>query len=191
MQINDGVNVYRNFFVPNYGEDGVFSFPTIVINRADETWNRQGISQFFNSINQQGSKVGIKIASNLTNTGGTISASFTFSEGYQNLRYGIYVLEHDVKTSSAQAGTNGATGGTNYVHKDVVRAVPSGVNHLEIGAITAGQEINKTAQTTSYTLFNDDLDKVEVVVFVTDANGKVLNVQSAKANETVNYQKLN
>ena len=38
---------------------------------------------------------------------------------------------------------------------------------------------------------NNDLSKVEVVVFVTDNSGKVLNVQKAKANETVDYQMMN
>lgn len=185
MQIEAGMNLYQNFFVPNYGEGGSFYFPTVTINRGAEAWTQQGIAQFFNAINQQGSPVGIKISSNLTNTGGTVTANFKFSEGYQNLKYSIYIVENNVRTNSAQAGTNE---GTNYVHNDVLRAISGTPTGNALGAVTAGQEITKDNQTVSYTLFNNDLSKVEVVVFVTDASGKVLNVRSAHANQSVDYE---
>lgn len=188
MQIQAGTSLYQSFFVPNYGEGGNFYFPTVTINRATDSWSGQGIAQFFNAINQQGSPVGIKISSNLTNTGGNVTANFKFSQGYENLKYSVYIVENAVKTSSSQAGTNE---GTNYVHNDVLRAVSGTATGNSLGTVTAGQEIIKDNQSVTYTLFNNDLSKVEVIVFVSDASGKVLNVQSAHANETVEYQILN
>lgn len=188
MQIQAGTNLYQSFFVPNYGEGGSFSFPTVTINRGATVWQQQGIAQFFNAINQQGSPVGIKIESNLTNTGGTITTNFKFSEGYENLKYNIYVIENNVKTSSVQQGGGQ---GANYVHNDVLRAVSGTATGNTLGTVTANQEVSKSGQNVTYTLFNNDLEKVEVIVFVTDASGKVLNVQTAHANETVDYQILN
>lgn len=188
MQISAGSSLYSSYFMPNYGEGGSFYFPTVAINRGPVAWQQQGLAQFFNAINQDGSSVGIKISSDLTTTGGTVNADFKFSEGYQNLKYNVYVIEQSVVTSSPQAGTNE---GANYVHYDVLRAISGTVTGNTLGNVTADQEVAKADQSVTYTLFNNDLSKVEVVVFVTDNSGKVLNVQKAKANETVDYQMMN
>ncbi len=188
MQIQAGTNLYQSFFIPNYGEGGGFSFPTVTINRGNTVWQQQGIAQFFNAVNQQGSPVGIKISSNLTTTGGSITANFKFSQGYENLKYSVYVIENNVKTSSVQQGGGQ---GANYIHNDVLRAVSGTTTGNTLGTVTANQEVSKSGQNVSYTLFNNDLEKVEVIVFITDGSGKVLNVQSAHANETVEYQILN
>lgn len=186
MQISAGVSLYRDFFGPSYGEGNTFYFPTIVINRAEQKWTQQGITQFFNAINKEGSSVGIKISSELTNTGGSITANFKFSQGYENLKYTIYVIEHDVKTNSAQQGTSE---GKNYVHHDVLRAVSGTHTGNTLGSVKANEEVTKTGQSVNFTLFNNDLSKVDVVVFVTDNEGKILNVQKAKANQSIDYEK--
>lgn len=188
MEIEAGKSLYQSFFIPNYGEGGSFYFPTVTLNRGTEVWQQQGIAQFFNAINQQGSPVGIKISSNLTNTGGKVTVNFKFSQGYENLKYNIYIIENNVKTSSVQQGGGQ---GANFVHNDVLRAVSGTATGNTLGNVTANQEVTKGDQTVSYSLFNNDLEKVEVVVFVSDASGKVLNVQSAHANKTVDYQLLN
>ena len=59
-----------------------------------------------------------------------------------------------------------------------------------MGAIEVNQEIVKDEQKVSYSLFNNDLSKVEVVVFVTDADNTVLNVQKAAANQSIDYEIL-
>ncbi len=187
MQISAGVSLYRDFFGPSYGEGNTFYFPTIVINRAEQKWTQQGITQFFNAINKEGSSVGIKISSELTNTGGSITANFKFSQGYENLKYTIYVIEHDVKTNSAQQGTSE---GKNYVHHDVLRAVSGTHTGNTLGSVKANEEVTKTGQSVNFTLFNNDLSKVDVVVFVTDNEGKILNVQKAKANQSIDYEKM-
>lgn len=192
MQIPAGVTL-DNTFSQSYGLTG---YPFGLINRT-EKWKspeNNNLAQVFNSINQKGSPVGIKISSNLNNTGGTISASFKFSKGYENLKYTIYVIENNVTTpQSPQSNSTGYYDGqgANFVHNDVLRAVSGTATGNTLGNVTANQEITKGDQTVSYSLFNNDLEKVEVVVFVSDASGKVLNVQSAHANTTVDYQLLN
>lgn len=187
MEFQRGYSLYTSVFVPKYGSGGSFSFPTVAINRG-VAWNQQGIAPFFNAINQQGSDVGIKINSELTTTGGNITATFKFNEGYENLKYNVYVIEQGVVTNSPQAGT---AEGANYVHYDVLRAISGTISGNVLGNVTAGQEIVKSGQNVEYTLFNNDLSKVEVVVFVTDSSGKVLNVQVAPANTAIEYQMLN
>ena len=192
MQISAGP-ILDELFSNSYGLTG---YPFGLINRTNK-WTspeNNNLAQVFNAINQQGSSVGIKISSNLTTTGGTITADFNFSEGYQNLKYTIYVLEHNVITpDSPQSNSTGYFNGegANFVHNDVLRAVSGTVTGNTLGTVTAGQSITKDNQTVEYTLFNNDLSKVEVVVFVTDASGKVLNVQVAPANTAIEYQMLN
>jgi len=192
MQIPAGV-VIDNLFYNSYGLTG---YPFGLINRTAK-WSgpeNNNLAQVFNSLNLQGSPVGIKISSNLTNTGGTITANFKFAQEYENLKYTIYVIENGVVTpQSPQSNSTGFYGGqgANFVHNDVLRAVSGTATGNTLGSVTANQEVSKTGQNVSYTLFNNDLTKVEVVVFVSDASGKVLNVQSAHANETVDYQTLN
>lgn len=182
-----------NMFSSTYGLEG---FPFGLINRTSK-WTspeNNNLAQVFNAINQQGSMVGVKISSNLTTTGGTISASFKFSQGYENLKYTIYVIENGVVTpQSPQSNSTGYFdgAGANFVHNDVLRGVSGTTTGNTLGSVTAGQEVVKGDQSITYTLFNNDLSKVEVVVFVTDSSGKVLNVQSAHANQTVEYQVLN
>jgi len=188
MQIPAGATL-DNMFSQNYGLTG---YPFGLINRTT-TWKspeNNNIAQVLNAINQQGSTVGVKISSNLTTTGGTITASFKFSQGFENLKYSVYVIENGVVTpESPQSNSVGFYGGEgeNFVHNDVLRAVSGTATGNSLGNTTPGQEIVKADQSVSYTLFNNDLENVEVVVFVSDASGKVLNVQSAHANETVDY----
>lgn len=175
---------------------GIQGYPTAYINRKN-LWNspeNNNLAQVYNSINTQGSPVGIKIASNLTTSGGTITASFKFSQGYENLKYHIFVLENGVvRTDDPQSNYTTFYGGQdeipNFVHNDVLRGVSGTVTGNSLGTVTGGQEIVKSNQTITYTLNNNDLTKVDVVVFVTDNTGKnVINVQRAHANETVDYQ---
>lgn len=192
MQIPAGVTI-DNMFSQSYGLTG---YPFGLINRTAKwkTPENNSLSQVFNAINKKGSHVGIKISSNLTNTGGTITANFKFSQGYEDLKYTIYVIENGVVTpQSPQSNSTGYYGGqgANFVHNDVLRAVSGTATGNTLGNVTVNQEVTKADQSVSYTLFNNDLTKVEVVVFVSDDSGKVLNVQSAHANQTVEYQFFN
>lgn len=189
MQIDAGVTLV-NMYTNNFGLTG---FPFGLINRTVK-WNYpepNNLAQAFNAINQQGSPVGIKISSNLTTSGGTITAEFKFSQGYENLKYSVFVLENNVVTpQSPQINTTGYFNGqgANFVHNDVLRAVSGTATGNALGTVTPGQSITKDNQTVTYSLFNNDLSKVEVVVFVTDASGKVLNVRSAHANTTADFE---
>lgn len=197
MEINAASQLEELFNVTGY--------PFGIINR-DLVWSspqNNNLAQVYNKINSQGSPIGIKINSQLTTSGGSISASFKFNQGYENLKYHIFVLENNVvlanspqKNSTTYYGGSGnpqaPSSHPEFVHNDVLRSVYGAALGNTLGTVTAGQEIVKDNQNVTFTLYNNDLTKVEVVVFVTDNTGKkVLNVQKAHANETVEYQILN
>lgn len=189
MEIPAG-NTLINMYVSNHGLTG---FPFGLINRTTKWASPENnkLAQVFNAINQQGSPVGIKISSNLTTSGGTITAEFKFSQGYENLKYSVFVLENNVVTpQSPQSNSTGYFNGqgANFVHNDVLRAVSGTATGNALGTVTPGQSITKDNQTVTYSLFNNDLSKVEVVVFVSDASGKVLNVRAAHANTTADFE---
>lgn len=186
MQTNQSNN-----FIGNYvkfdtriepGSNEIY-FPFSMLNRT-VGWPGNAAA-VYNSVNQEGSPIGIKIESNLSNTGGTVNATFKFNSGYQDLSYHIVILEQDVKINQAQTGSSQ---GANYIHKNVFRYGLDGYNGTSLGTVTAGQEVVKNNQSVSYTLIGNDVSKAEVVVFVTDKDGKVLNVQKAKANQTQDYE---
>lgn len=176
----------RDHFVSNYGLDG---YPFVLINR-DAKWAGNMLNnkaQVANALSNS-SPIGIKISSNLTNTGGTVTASFKFSQGYENLNYSIYILENEIVSPQKRPNYPNNID-QNYSHLDVLRATASSnITGSSIGSVTPGQEVVKSNQQVSFSLFNNDLSKVEVVVFVTGADGKVLNAQIAHANETKDYQ---
>lgn len=197
MQISAGQTLDSFFDVDGY--------PFALIDR-EAKWDspqNNNLAQVYNKINQQGSPIGIKISSNLNTTGGTVTANFKFSQGYENLKYHIFVIENNVvlasspqKNSTTFYGGNGDPQAPSthpeFIHNDVLRAVSGTVTGNTLGTVTAGQELTKENQSVNYTLYNNDLSKVEIVVFVTDNTGKkVLNVQKAHANETLDYQILN
>lgn len=184
MQISASTSLY-NLYV----QKGLTGFPFGLINRTTK-WN-QNPTAVVNSVKKDGVPIGIKIESNLTNTGGTVNASFKFGSGYEGLKYSIFVVENGVVTpqSPQQNSTNYYNGqGANFVHNDVLRGVSGNALGNNLENVTSGQEVVKANQNVSYTLFNNDLSKVEVIVFVTDKDGNVLNAQIAHANQTKDYE---
>ena len=196
MQINAGSRLDDFFQVDGY--------PFALINRSAKWSSPQNnkLAEVYNAINQAGSPVGISINSQLTNTGGTITANFKFNQGYENLKYHMFIIENGVVLSSSPQKNSttfyGGSGNANspsqhpdFVHNDVLRAVAGTTTGNELGTVTAGQEISKQGSVT-YNLYQSDLSKVEVVVFVTDNSGKaVYNVQKAHANQNLTYQYIN
>jgi len=198
QQYPDPMQITSAGFLQNvYRQAGLTGYPFGLINRTNKWTSPEpnNIAQIFSPIIKEGSPVGIKIASTLTNEGGTVTASFKFGLNYSDLKYSIFVVENGVVTpqSPQQNSTNyygGPKADANFVHNDVLRGFAGNIAGNTLGNVTAGQEIVKDKETVSFELFNKDLSKVEVVVFVTDSSGKVLNVQIAHANQTVDYQQL-
>jgi len=193
MEISAGKTLDREFNKKQ-------TYPFAILNRADDWISPQNnnLAQVYNKIDQTGSPVGIKISSQLTNSGGTVSATFKFSQNFSNLKYSIYILENNVvlpsspqKNSTTYYGGNGnpnsPSSQPDFIHNDVLRAVFGTATGNALEATSAGKEVAKTSQNVTYNLYHNNLSKVEVVVFVSDASGKVLNVQKAHANETVDY----
>src|SRR5690606_31780422 len=123
MQIGGVIPLY-NF----YQSTGLTGFPYALINRTSKWTSPEpnNLAQLFSTISEDGSPVGIKISSDLNNNGGSVSVNFKFSEGYEGLKYSIFIIEHDVLTpQSPQQNTTGYYGGVrvdpNFVHQDVLR----------------------------------------------------------------------
>ncbi|MDO4781650.1 MAG: Omp28-related outer membrane protein [Capnocytophaga felis] len=129
------------------------------------------------------SPVGIKISSNLTQSGGKISVGFKFGESMNNLKYSVFVVEDKI-----MGGQRGYAG--NFVHNDVLRATYGTGSGNDLGSVNKDEEITKNDLQVNYNLLSaGKLSNVKVVVFVSDATThEVLNVQEAKANETKDYQ---
>ena len=144
---------------------------------------------------KDGSPIGIKIESNLASNEGKVSVSFKFSQNInQELKYVIYVLEDGLVFQQANAtamfGNNSgqAAWAKDFVHDHVVRATNNFLGETIASDQTKKSVEFKASSELKYDKLN--LDKTSVVVAVLDKDGNVLNAQKAKANSTIDYEKL-
>ncbi|MDO4783368.1 MAG: Omp28-related outer membrane protein, partial [Capnocytophaga felis] len=173
---------------PKNGDDKFpfyWAAPWYKLNRNEELYqSRLGQIVFEHLEKTPSSPIGIKISSELTQTGGTISVGFKTTENeLNNLKYHVFVTENNITHHQSGAGNN-------FRHDDVLRAFYGDGAGNTLETLTRSKEINKTNLKVTYSLMSKEkLSNVKVVVFVTDANTKaVLNVQEATANETKDYQ---
>lgn len=147
-----------------------------------------------NKLINDGSPIGIKIASNLGATSGKVDVSLKFSQSInQDLKYVVYILEDGLvfRQANATAMYGNNTGepawSTNFVHDHVIRAT----NNFLGEAVPADQTktTSEFTATANLTYQIEDLAKTSVVVAVLDSKGNVLNAQKAKGNTTQDYQK--
>lgn len=179
--INDKLFPYMSSLPSNNFTGG---FPFTTINR----WSRfyyTNVGTFFDKIREEPTAdVGIKIESNLNQTGGDVSVSFRFNKDYKELKYSIFITEDGFV--SPQYTKQGYI--QNYVHDNVLIAASGEVTGNLLGDVQAGKEITKNNQKVSYKLRTNNLSNVKVVVFVANNEGLVLNSQVADANKKVDYQ---
>ncbi|SMC84338.1 Omp28-related outer membrane protein [Moheibacter sediminis] len=181
--------------VPNFG-----GYPTAFINRS-AVWSineNENLEEVTSKINAN-STIGISISSQLDENNGTVSVRFAFGANYnQSLKYGIYILENGLVENQVNyyTGSNGLFGGTNplvnFVHNHTLRGYAT--PNIAGKALPSGQSMYgniielPNLATSNYTSL--DVNKLEIVVFIMDANGKVLNVQVAPANTVKGFEFL-
>lgn len=146
------------------------------------------------SMIQPMSPIGIKINSNLGNNSGTVDVSFSFKEDIAGeLRYVIYILENGL-TANQKNYYNNLYGGDvtlhNFVHNHVLIGVHGNIlgNNLEQSAIE-NSEVTLSNLAVNYS--SQNVNNLQVVAFLIDAQGAVLNVQIANGNTEKDYEMAN
>lgn len=137
------------------------------------------------------SPIGIKISSTLGATSGTVDVSFSFKETIQDeLRYVIYVVENGLIADQTNYNTdlyNGISVLTGFNHDHVLRGVYGNILGNDLGQpSTAGTEVTLTGLPVSYS--SENMDKLQVIAFIINAQGKALNVQIADGNTQKDYE---
>ncbi|CEN32694.1 Omp28-related outer membrane protein [Capnocytophaga cynodegmi] len=186
MEIIESYRLINHFKrLPNLSFTG---FPWLIFNRNQEIRAFNAPTRIFERLEKTPmSPIGIKISSQLNTTGGNVSVSFKTTENLEGLKYHIFVTQDNLVYSQSDYEQGGYN--HNFKHDEVLRAVYGKTAGNELGTLTKGQEVTKANQQVSYKLLqHTDLDKVKVVVFVTNAAGAVVNVQEAKANQTKDYE---
>ncbi|GIM53518.1 Omp28-related outer membrane protein [Capnocytophaga cynodegmi] len=186
MEIIESYRLINHFNkLPNLNFEG---FPWLIFNRNQEIRAFNAPTRIFERLEKTPtSPIGIKISSQLNTTGGNVSVSFKTTENLEGLKYHIFVTQDNLVYSQSDYEQGGYN--HNFKHDEVLRAVYGKTAGNELGTLTKGQEVTKENQQVSYTLLqNGTMDKVKVVVFVTNAAGAVVNVQEAKANQTKDYE---
>ncbi len=169
------------------------AYPFASINRTIIWANpqHQNVSQPIQQI-QPMSPIGIKINSNLGATAGSVDLSFAFKENIEGpLKYVIYIVENGLIADQSNYNPD-LYGGvmptlSNFVHNHTLRGVHGNIlgNNLE-GQATEGSEINLTNLSVNYTAEN--ANNLQVIAFIMDEQGNVLNAQIADANTEKNYE---
>ncbi|MFK8283173.1 Omp28-related outer membrane protein [Capnocytophaga cynodegmi] len=187
MEIIESYGLINHFKkLPNLNFQG---FPWLIFNRNQELRAFNAPTRIFERLEKTPtSPIGIKISSQLNTTGGNVSVSFKTTENLEGLKYHIFVTQDKLIYSQSDYQQGGKYD-HNFKHDEVLRSVYGKTSGNELGTLTKGQEVTKGNQQVSYELLqHTDLDKVKVVVFVTNAAGAVVNVQEAKANQTKDYE---
>lgn len=189
---NDEFNYVGRIPLEDYLQIGGI-YPFAAINRKMIWANPQdhNVSQPIEQI-QPESPIGIKINSNLGSSSGMVDISFSFKETIPGqLEYVIYIVENGL---IAHQNNYNATlyGGvmptlSNFVHNHTLRGVYGNIlgNSLEQQA-TEGSEITLSNLSVNYT--SENVNNLQVVAFIIDAQGNVLNAQIADRNIEKDYE---
>ena len=137
------------------------------------------------------SPIGIKINSTLGATSGTVDLSFSFKEDIAgDLRYVIYVVENGLIADQTNYNTdlyNGVAVLQGFTHDHVLRGVYGNILGNNLGqSATAGSEVSLSSLAVNYS--SENMNKLQVIAFIINAQGKVLNVQIADANTEKDYE---
>lgn len=172
----------------------ISGFPHFALNRNRALYHTNAIENLDEFLKtKKTSPIGIKIESKLTENNGTVSVTFNFKENFQNLKYSVFVVE-DGYAYDQRNYTQFYSGGwlQNFEHNDVLRGIYGNALGNDLGSVSKNTEVKKENLQVTYNLLNaKKLENTRIVVFVSDANNNVLNVQEAKANKTKEYQYAN
>lgn len=178
--------------IPLENHLGVEAYPFAAINRTT-IWSdpqHHNVSQPIEQIQPQ-SPIGIKINSNLGSSSGTVDVSFKFKEDVSGeLKYAVYVVENGLVANQKNYNGDlygGASTLYDFTHNHTLRGVYGNIIGNDLGQpATEGLEVTFSNLTVNYT--SENAANLQVVVFLMDTDGTVLNVQIADRNTEVNYE---
>lgn len=171
-----------DFYINKFSIDanGYFSPFAVVNGVADWDYPEiKNLDQPMKLVNKN-SPIGIKISSIVQETSAMVTVNLAFSENQEGLNYGVYLVEDNI--SHPQAGKS-----NNYSHQAVLKATSTPVYGTEIpqNNLVEGGKFNPGSIILSYKKAN--IANTRVIVVIRNANGDVVNVQDAKANETKDF----
>lgn len=159
----DPMEIPETAFWSNYYN--VTGFPTVYVNGPDTRWNFPNMAQVNNELAETAT-LGLSLEAMLVSGNLNIEVKVGFNATpNEQVQLMVYLVEDNVTTSTAQAGSNQ---GTNYVHRDVLREVYTD----QLGdAIETSSALAGCVYTRSFTGLNlpsniDDLSNLKVIAFV-------------------------
>lgn len=159
----DPMEIPETAFWSNYYN--VTGFPTVYVNGPDTRWNFPNMAQVNNELAETAT-LGLSLKAMLVSGNLNIEVKVGFNATpNEQVQLMVYLVEDNVTTSTAQAGSNQ---GTNYVHRDVLREVYTD----QLGdAIETSSALAGCVYTRSFTGLNlpsniDDLSNLKVIAFV-------------------------
>lgn len=169
------------------------AYPFAAINRTMIWANPQhhNVSQPIQQI-QPMSPIGIKINSNLGVSSGTVDLSVAFKETISGtLKYVIYVVENGLIADQSNYNQDLYEGVmptlSNFVHNHTLRGVYANILGNEINQpATEATEITLSNLPINYT--SENVNNLQVIAFILDQEGNVLNAQIADANTEKAYE---
>ncbi|MDO4783370.1 MAG: Omp28-related outer membrane protein [Capnocytophaga felis] len=187
MQINQSYPLF-NYFRNVFSKGKEIGLPYLMLNRKTELshFDQGRVTIIENIHSKETSPIGIKIASDLKESNGTVTVTFKSSQEFDALKYHVFITEDNIIARQNDSGRYV----DNFVHNHVLRCVYGDLEGNNLGSVNKDGEVTKENLQVNYSLLSaGKLSNVKVVVFVSDATtGEVLNVQEAKANETKDYQ---
>ncbi len=139
---------------------------------------------------KESSPIGIKIESNLSATSGSVDVSLTFKESFENLKYVVFVVEDGLiyKQTNYTDLYGGGSTLRDFVHNNTLRATSGTLLGNDIDNASTAKDSKVTINAPIANFVSADISKLKVVVAVLDSKGVVLNVQSAPANQTLDFE---
>lgn len=166
----------------------VTGYPAAYVNRSIDF---RKFPESVKTSHQASSPIGIKISSDLATAGGVVNLELKFSQDYTNgLKYIVYIVEDGLifrQSNNSTYYTPNKGWVTQYVHNNTLRATPNGFEGTELASSITKKGGEFKINNIISTYKSENLDKLRVLVIVTDMAGKTLNVQSAKANTTKDF----
>ncbi|AOR29631.1 hypothetical protein FORMB_26150 [Formosa sp. Hel1_33_131] len=147
------------------GYYNVTGFPTVYVNGPDTRWNYNSMSQV-NTELAETATVGLAVDAALVGGKLDLEVKVGFNTAANEaVRLMIYLLEDNVTTSTAQAGSSQ---GANYVHRDVLREVYTDQlgDAIDASNTMAGGVLTRTLTGLDLPSNVDDVANLKVIAFV-------------------------
>lgn len=169
-------------------------YPKAFLNRLTE-WNfpePENLSQAINLTQGLNPKMGLKMESNFENNQINLSVSALFSKDFENLKLVVYLLENGLVYPQVNYTSYYDDNPIeDFVHNYTLRETLTHILGDEVNSseTTDGSEFSRTF---SFSVPNNisDVDQVDFVAFLTDAEGHVINSRKSSLGETQDYEIL-